>query len=350
MHILFIRDCLLKTQPVEDPERAMVALGGALQGMGHVVTYLVQPGSEPINGMATLPLHADKPLEEQIPDGVDLVHFHCTPPDQAISLPNLSTLYDHLPPGASTSPNTVFVSADQARRHGSSVFVHPGLNWDAYGPLLLGHSRPYCHFIGDATWPEQNVRSAIDIAGKAGVRLHVIGGTRFSFRREWRFTLSPNVRFHGDLHPEGRYALMNQSRALLHPVRWPEPFSLAAIESLYFGCPVIGTPTGGLYELIHPSFSLRQTEGNWNGRVDAIYSDWGCLSFRTSELIEAVRNVRAFDSHDCHEYARERFSSVQTASAYLVLYERVLQGEWLHDKAPVGIHDDKWGVLAQMEA
>ena len=44
--------------------------------------------------------------------------------------------------------------------------------------------------------------------------------------------------------------LLNASRGLIFPVRWHEPFGLAVIESLYFGCPVFSTPYGALPELV----------------------------------------------------------------------------------------------------
>ena len=33
-------------------------------------------------------------------------------------------------------------------------------------------------------------------------------------------------------------------------MRWHEPFGIALIEALYFGCPVFGTPYGSLPEIV----------------------------------------------------------------------------------------------------
>ena len=58
---------------------------------------------------------------------------------------------------------------------------------------------------------------------------------------------------------------------MIFPVRWHEPFGLAIVESLYFGCPVFGTPYGSLPEIVAP--------------------DVGVLSARASDLAEAVRGA-----------------------------------------------------------
>jgi hypothetical protein len=47
--------------------------------------------------------------------------------------------------------------------------------------------------------------------------------------------------------------LLQGSRGLIFPVLWHEPFGLAVIESLYFGCPVYATPYGALPELVPPA-------------------------------------------------------------------------------------------------
>ena len=44
--------------------------------------------------------------------------------------------------------------------------------------------------------------------------------------------------------------LLNQSKGLLFPVRWHEPFGLAILESLHYGCPVFGTPRGSCLKLV----------------------------------------------------------------------------------------------------
>ena len=175
-------------------------------------------------------------------------------------------------------------------------------------------------------------RGAIDLASKADTRVHVIGGSRVNFRKGLQITLSPGARFHGVLSRDGRNMMLNGSKGLLFPILYHEPFGLAVPESLYFGCPVFGTPYGALPELLCRKVN---SEGRkWTGQVDACFSEFGCLSVKKSELYEAVRQADSFKAERCIEYALDCFTIERMTRDYLVLYEQVLNGKPLHEKPP----------------
>jgi glycosyltransferase involved in cell wall biosynthesis len=69
--------------------------------------------------------------------------------------------------------------------------------------------------------------------------------------------------------------------------------------------------------------------------VEACFSEFGCLSLKRSELVEAMRHAKAFQPDRCYEYARDCFSSERMARDYLALYEKVLNGQPLHAQPPV---------------
>ena len=115
-----------------------------------------------------------------------------------------------------------------------------------------------------------------------------------------RVTLDPRVLFEGMVGGEQKSRLINGSKALLFPVRWNEPFGLAVVESLYFGCPVFGTPYGSLPELVTPEF--------------------GFLSNKQSELVEALSHVEEYYRLKCHEYICDNFTSVHMAQNFLPWY------------------------------
>jgi glycosyltransferase involved in cell wall biosynthesis len=87
------------------------------------------------------------------------------------------------------------------------------------------------------------------------------------------------------------------------------------VESLYFGCPVFGTPYGSLPEIVQPHV--------------------GFLSNNVSELVHAIKNVNNYSKKDCYEQVMENFTSKQMALNYLKKYETVLSGEHLNKTAPV---------------
>ena len=332
MKILLVCNAKIPIQTYDDKERIIWWLGKALIHLGHEVVFLVKKGST-CPFAKVLVLDEKKRLEDQIPPHTDLVHFHCEP-HESISKPYLITRHDNSSKAGYLDRNTVFVSAKQAMLHGGSVYVHPGIDFKDYGSPELHNRRMYFHFLGNAAWRGKNVRGAIDVAAQADARLHVIGGTRVNFRKGLRITLSPSVRFHGVLNPEGRNAMLNSSKGLIFPVIWHEPFGLAIAESLYFGCPVFGTPYGALPELLGKKMGNGRMPHSGSGTVEAFYCDLGCLAVKKSELVEAVKNAESYDRVKCHEYAREYFSAERMAQDYLKIYDQVLIGLPIHIDPP----------------
>jgi glycosyltransferase involved in cell wall biosynthesis len=173
----------------------------------------------------------------------------------------------------------------------------------------------YFHFLGKAAWKVKNVRGAIDvIKATRNERLKVIGGYRLNLNMGFRLTLSTRVGFCGMVGGAEKNALLAGSKGLIFPVRWSEPFVLALAESLYFGCPVFGTPYGSLPEILQ--------------------SDVGFLSNNCHELAQAVENSAQISRKRCHEYARETFNAKQMAAAYIEKYTTVLNGVSLNAVVP----------------
>jgi Glycosyl transferases group 1 len=333
MKIILVSDSDIAVSSYDDKARVLWWLGKMLHQMGHEVVYLVRKGAE-CPFATVLPYHEKKPLEPQIPADADLVHFHDAPND-ITQKPYLITQYEHGTQGVPLDRNTVFVSDNHARLHGGNVFVYPGVDFSDYAVPEMNAKRLWFHFLGNATKKGRNVRCAIDLAAKVDTRLHVIGGSRVHFRQGLRIPLSPSARFHGTLSPGGRDALLNASKGMVFPVLWQEPFSLAVVESLYFGCPIFGTPFGALPELLGKKVGHKPTLNAGAGTVEAFYSDYGCLSVKKAELVDALKSADDFDRVKCHEFALNHFSSQRMTEAYLALYNQVLAGKTLHEHAPV---------------
>jgi glycosyltransferase involved in cell wall biosynthesis len=330
MNILIVHNSRIPANIYDSTERVIDWLGKTLISLGHTVTFLVKKGSE--CGFANVVFWDEtKDINEQIPDYIDIVHFHDLH-NQIIDKPCLFTVYKNQEDRTDFHPNTVFISQDHALRHGKQLFVHHGIDFDEYERPTFAQRRTYFHFLGNTALKAKNVKGSIEIATESGERLHVIGGTRVNFRMGLRITLSPNVRFHGMLGNDGKMAILNGSKGLIFPVIWHEPFSLAAVESLYFGCPVFASPYGCMPELLGKS-TIINSRTQWNGTMDAYYSKYGCLSLKKSDLIEAIKNVDQYSREACHEYANEKFSAKRMASDYLALYEKILNGKPLETNA-----------------
>jgi glycosyltransferase involved in cell wall biosynthesis len=255
-------------------------------------------------------------MSAQIPGDIDVVHFNFEP-QQNIETPYVVTEHSiRNDPGFKHDKNTVFVSKNHAKRYGSGSYVYNGLDWSEYQRPDLKNRRHFFHFLGKALWRVKNLRGAIKIARKAGERLKVLGGSRLNPGRPRFALVTPHlsVSFEGMVDNSRKSHFMNQSKGLIFPVLCHEPFGLAITESLYFGCPVFGTPYGSLPELVKEEF--------------------GFLSASSSELASAVQEADQFSRERCHEYARDRFNSRVMAQEYLKKYEKVINGEFLNSEHP----------------
>jgi glycosyltransferase involved in cell wall biosynthesis len=320
MKIQLVHDGRIPVSQYGGTERVIWYLGRELARMGHRVSYLVPVGSHCDFGEVQA-LDPGRPVEEQTDPTADIVHFQA-PLSKAVEVPHVVTVHGNIGHTDPLDRNCIFVSADHARRHNSDSFVYNGLDWDDYGPVDPDAPRSYYHFLGKAAWRVKNVQGAIDtIRAVPGERLYVLGGTRLNFKMGFRLTLSPRVRFFGMVGGEEKLRLLRESKGLVFPVCWPEPFGLAITESLWFGCPVFGTPYGSLPELVT--------------------AETGFLSNRKEELAYAIRHA-AFDRKTCHEYARDRFNARVMAEEYLTRYERVLNGEFLNPTPPRALKPHDW--------
>eukprot|EP01031_Cornospumella_fuschlensis_P024192 gene24192-29261_t len=155
--------------------------------------------------------------------------------------------------------------------------------------------------LGKAAWSVKNVQGAIDSSLQANAPLIVMGGDRLNIKRGFRFTWSRKINFLGMVGGETKFSVLRKSRGLIFPVRWHEPFGLAAIESLYFGCPVFATPYGALPELVP--------------------TECGTLSIKMSDLVDAMKN-QSFNREVCHLHAANNFNAEKMAASYFHIYQR----------------------------
>ena len=318
MHILIANRSPIPVFAYGGTERVIWDLGRELTKLGHKITYLVPEGSY-CDFAEIVPYNRKKPFKAQIPRGPDVVHFQYTPDfdaDHDFDTPYIMT--EHANVGghgdaARRYLNTVFISQDHARRHNSNQFVYNGMDWDSYGPVDLERARTHYHFLAKASRAVKNLAGAVAVAAEAREKLAVLGGHRLSVNRGLRFTWSRAAQFYGMVGGAKKFELLNNSRGLIFPVRWHEPFGLAIIESQYFGAPVFGTTYGSLPELVP--------------------SDVGFLSNSCHELAEAVSRNK-FNARTCHLFAKDNFNSALMAKRYLELYERVIAGEKLNKTAP----------------
>lgn len=312
MNITIVNHSVIPALLYGGTERVIWYLGKELAKMGHKITYLVAAGSQ-CDFAKIIVFHPEKPINQQIPENTDIVHFNF-PVKEKIAKPNITTIHGNSSPNQVFDINTVFVSHNHAERHNSESFVYNGMEWKDYGKPDLTGPRSYFHFLGNAAWKVKNISGAIDVCNTANERLVVLGGQRVNFKMGFRFTASSKVKFYGMVGGPKKANLVSQSKGLIFPVLWDEPFGLALTESMYLGCPVFGTPFGSLPEIVTEKF--------------------GFLTTDKSELARAIKNHNSFNRKFISDYAAETFNSAIMAKEYIKRYEIVLAGNSLNDKKP----------------
>jgi glycosyltransferase involved in cell wall biosynthesis len=100
--------------------------------------------------------------------------------------------------------------------------------------------------------------------------------------------------------------LLRRARAVLFPIRWPEPGGTAVCEALAAGTPVVGMAQGCLPSLIEDGVT-------------------GFLVESEPELAAALGGLGALDPAACADAARRRFSPGIMADGYERLYAEVLR-------------------------
>lgn len=309
MHILLVSSAKLPALQYGGTERMILWLARGLTERGHRVTLLAPAGSRFEHGDG-LPLNPERPLSEQVPAGVDVVHSHCgLDPDW--DGPVCQTVHGNAKTPARYHPNTIFVSAHHAASHGANAYVHNGVDPRAYPAPDLDATGGPLVFLAKAAWKVKNIKGAVRVARKAHRPLSVLGGYRVNFKMGFRVTLDPNARFYGMVDDAEKARHLKPASGLLFPVRWHEPFGIAVIEALYFGLPVFATPYGALPELV-PDFA-------------------GALSANGNDLVAAIKVIGDYDRRAIHRHFQENFTAERMTERYLALYERIANGERLHD-------------------
>jgi glycosyltransferase involved in cell wall biosynthesis len=171
----------------------------------------------------------------------------------------------------------------------------------------------YLAFLGRIT-SNKGADTAIAIARKTGLKLKLAGtisnetGGREFFETQVRPELGEQIEYVGTVDDEAKRTFLGEARALLFPIRWQEPFSLALLECLACGTPVIATRMASTPEAVD------------HGKT-------GFLCDSEDEMAAAVGRLSEINRADCRAVAESRFSPERLVDDYLKSIERLLRGQ-----------------------
>jgi glycosyltransferase involved in cell wall biosynthesis len=297
MHIALYTHSRVPVRGYGGTQRVVVWLARGLVELGHRVTLLAAAGSRvPEADLIELdPAQIRRPdfnLTRFLPPSIDLLHAHA-PVAMPPEAPYVFTLHGNRRAGSKAAPNTIFLSADQAQRHGGTAFVYNGMDPSEFTfrsakadyDLFLGR----LHRVKGYGW-------AVAGAKRAGRRLIVAGG--------WRPTLRRGLRFVGSVDGQRKAELLAGAACLWMPALWDEPFGLTLVEAMMSGTPVLGTRRGALPEIV--------TE------------DVGALGDTLDDLVRLRATIERCDPRACRARAERWFSHIRMAEEYVRMYQHYL--------------------------
>lgn len=330
MKVVLFHPVLLPPRDYGGVERMVLWLAQGLIERGHDVWVAAKEGSLLPKGVRLISLsqseYSANDLIQRLPSGVDVIHF-MAPPENSIwdELPcaGILTVHGNGKPGEHFPLNSVFLTRDHAIRHHAQTFVYNGVDPSEFiFDLSLKNHQSRFLFLSKTSWNVKNLSGAMRICMKADVGLSIAGGWRPVNRRLEAF-FRPKMKWIGPVGGRLKAQVLAQSRALLFPVIWPEPFGLVVIESLMSGTPVIASRKGGLSELIPSDVGVLLDPPT---SIEA-ESQW--VEFLKSQ------NLFHWNPERCRNWAFENFHYSRMAVGYEALYKRVTLGEKLHNTHPV---------------
>lgn len=156
--------------------------------------------------------------------------------------------------------------------------------------------------------PDKGTAEAIQIALKSKKRLLIAGliQDRAYFEETVEPFLNNEIRYLGNVGPEKRRELLGNACALLHPIKFDEPFGMSVAEAMLCGTPVIAFNRGSMPELIK-------------------HGETGFLAATVLEAVDAIANLETLNRKCCHSWAAFQFSQEKMVNDYIVCYKTILE-------------------------
>lgn len=317
MRVLSVADpgTMIGPDAVGSAEHVMAALDGALMRGGHESIVAGDGRSPP-------PVTPARIADILATTSVDLVHVHGGDVMDIVSdtrVPVLVTLHHPVasyPPRlfsrASAGARFNCVSHDQRRSFPADtdveVITH-GVDLRVFQPL--SRKERYVAALGPLG-PHHGCHLALEAARLAHVPARVAGPSSLapSHQNYLRDAIMPRLDgervYVGSVGGFARRVFLARARALIVPSLIDAPSSIAAMEALACGTPVIAMRRGVLPEIVEHGVT-------------------GLLVDGFLDMVEAIGAIDTISPAACRAAAERRFDLRATQNAYLSLYQRMLQ-------------------------
>lgn len=187
-------------------------------------------------------------------------------------------------------------------------------------PLIVGdwplrrQKQDYLLWMGRMD-PVKGAHRAIAAARMCGRRLVLAGPVQSGQHEYFAHKVQPyidgkQIVYAGEVGGRRRKELFAGARALLMPIRWPEPFGMVMVEALACGTPVIAFPEGAASEIV-------------------IDGENGFHVGDEREMAAAVDRVQLIDPMRCRESVAERYDVSVVTEGYEAVYVRAIRAAQL---------------------
>ena len=256
----------------------------------------------------------------------DVIHnhvgFQALPFANFVDTPTVTTLHNALCPEPVhqtflKNKHLPFISISEYQQHlwpelNYAGTIHHGIDLQRFEPcydVQAKQDEPYLAFFGRLS-PDKGPDTAIQVAKALGMKLVMAGKIdkvdRIYYDKELAHHVDGDqICYIGELNHEQKVQFLRGAAAVLHPVRWPEPFGLVLVESMACGTPVLALKDGSIPEVID------------EGKTGAV-----CTSLE--ELIEATRNWQNYDRREVRRIAEARFSKERMGADHETLYQQLI--------------------------
>jgi glycosyltransferase involved in cell wall biosynthesis len=152
---------------------------------------------------------------------------------------------------------------------------------------------------------------AIAAARMAGTRLVLAGPVQAGQEAFFAAEVEPHidgdaVRYVGEVGGDEKKRLFSLARALLMPIRWPEPFGIVMVEAMACGTPVIAFPEGAANDIVRDGVN-------------------GFLVDDESAMADALRALGRIDPADCRSHVAAAYGVPAVAAAYAAVYAHAVR-------------------------
>ena len=321
-------ECPVRQKHAGSIEELVWLLTHELTRLGHEVTVFAAPGSETDGELVAGPFEtAGVPDDWQVCEWInlcraieqsgrfDVVHSHAylwgMPLERLARAPMVHTLHTwphkvdaqlwSLVPDACVTAISHAQWRAYPQLHPVAVIPH-GVDSSQF--TFRSQPQDYLCYLGRFTWGKDPC-AAIAVAQALGMRL-LLAGPEDEYYREHVAPLvdGKRVQYIGWVGGGDRDQLLGNARALLCPIRDPEPFGLVLVEAMLCGTPVAAMRLGAVPEV-----------------VDEGITGYSALS--TEDYAEAVQKALALDRRRVRDRAAERFSAERMARQYAQVYRQL---------------------------